>query len=180
MQKVDVSEGEALSNLKKNLESNVDLSLDKEYSRRDSDEARIGQLAEAEDKAKDSGLFQFQRRVQKTSPRQAQVFESQLADGAMGEVDELRRTNRVEGRESAAEAYQVPGAESGLISGIDSDSQEGAEIDPFVAYTVGDEWLVFERKVWWQDRRYIQGFVTQLGGFLGSFPSSATGKLSIA
>jgi signal transduction histidine kinase len=34
---------------------------------------------------------------------------------------------------------------------------------------IAGAWLLFSRNIWRDDRRYIQGFVTQLGGFLDEF-----------
>ena len=34
---------------------------------------------------------------------------------------------------------------------------------------VEDGWAIFQRNVWWNDQRYIQGFVTRLEGFLDAF-----------
>ena len=64
---------DALGKLKRNLESNFDLRLDKEYSAKSKDET-MEQQAESEEKSEDE---LFQRRVQKASPKQAEVFESQ-------------------------------------------------------------------------------------------------------
>ncbi|MGW8178683.1 MAG: sensor histidine kinase, partial [bacterium] len=159
----------ALSNLQENLESNVDLRLDKEYSQEDSEKVENGRLAEAEENVHDGSLFSFQRKVQKASPKQVEVFESQLADSSTEELDELRSAPSPEGRRVSEESSREPGTEERLVGSVDSDSLEGAEVEPFAAYLVGKEWLVLERKVWWQGRRYIQGFVTDLAHFLDAF-----------
>ena len=41
-----------------------------------------------------------------------------------------------------------------------------AEVDPFQSEVIDKKWLVFYRKVWPQDRRYIQGFAARLSEFL--------------
>ena len=158
---------EALSKLKKNLESNLDLSLDKEYAQKDPDQTAVGKLAETEKHAEESSFFQ--RRVQKASPMQVEVFEAQFRDEALEEADELRQDDRVEGRAPAAETYQINRRDLSSAGGFASEVPGGADVDPFVAYAVGDQWLVFERKVWWQERRYVQGFVTRLADFVEAF-----------
>jgi len=40
------------------------------------------------------------------------------------------------------------------------------EVDPFQSEVIDQQWLVFYRKVWPQERRYIQGFATHLKEFL--------------
>jgi len=60
-------------------------------------------------------------------------------------------------------------AEGNPDAGSDEDLELGAEVEPFSTRVVADSWVVFQRNVWWNDQRYIQGFVTQLEGFFDAF-----------
>jgi signal transduction histidine kinase len=165
------AESAAPSILKENLESNVDLSLEQEYFRTDSQDAQRGQFEEADEKKKDADLFE--RRVQKASPRQAQVFESQLKEEAYpeGSEDMVGRSAPADAAKSVAGKRVSRGldAEGDSATGSDQDSELGAEVESFSTRAVSGDWLVFQRNVWWNDQRYIQGFVTQMGGFLDAF-----------
>ncbi len=169
-QELAVSEPATSSILKKNLESNVDLSLEKEYYRTDIQDSERVPSEEVEEKKKDSGLFE--RRVQKASPRQAQVFESQLEEAYFEGWDDVsKRSRRAEAAKqtSGERRNRSPDMEGRPATGIDTELELGAEVEPFSARAVSGGWLVFDRNVWWNDQRYIQGFVTQLGGFLDAF-----------
>jgi len=48
-----------------------------------------------------------------------------------------------------------------------SDADVEAEVDPFRTHLIDEDWLVFYRKVWWQNRRYVQGFVVGFQEFMG-------------
>jgi signal transduction histidine kinase len=123
-------------------------------------------LTEAEVDASESSLFQFQRKVQQASPMQAKVFDAQLEDRFSEDFDSRERVNRDEGKKRSPGTYRP--LASGIRSevGIDSTLSEGAEVDPFAVRTVGSDWIIFERKVWWQNRRYVQGFVARLDRFV--------------
>jgi signal transduction histidine kinase len=171
-----------LSKLKKNLESNVDISLEEAYEA----ESSVGDsdyLSVLRRKDQDS-VESVERRVQKASPTQAQVFDSQVKDPNSDQkesfADDLEQTrgnaaperldllrNRVAGRQEDA-SNQVSGDRPREFQEVESDSASEVvtEVDPFQSELVDAEWLVFHRKVWSRDRRYIQGFAASLTEFL--------------
>jgi len=155
---------DSLGKLKKNLESNFDLRLDKEYSAEPGDQA-LAQRAELEEESKDE---LFQRRVQKASPKQAEVFElQQRAAPAIQLDDSLEEGRPLERGRAGIDEYRS--AEPGEEVDAESLGEFSAEVDPFVAHVVGEDWLLFQRNVWSQERRYVQGFVANLDEFLEAF-----------
>ncbi len=169
-QQAAAPEPKTASILKENLESNVDLSWEKEYYRPEPGDSEREQFEETGGKKKDSGLYES--RVQKASPRQAQVFESQLEEAySEGLDDMLGRSARTEPANQISGERRDRGLdmEDSPTTGIDKDPELGAEVEPFSTRAVSGRWLVFQRNVWWNDQRYVQGFVTQLGGYLDDF-----------
>ena len=168
------SQETALSKLKKNLESNVDISLEEAYESEASPGA-ADYLSVLRRKEQES-VEDAELRVQKASPTQAQVFDSQLEATYSDELEQKRENaaperlgalrNRAAGRQDS-DVDQV-GDRAGELEEEDQDAalEVVAEVDPFQSEFIDGEWLVFHRKVWSQDRRYIQGFVTDLEGFL--------------
>ena len=168
------SRKKAFSNLRENLESNVDVSLEKGYDKESSQEYALIQRGEEE---KTEGASYFERRVQKTSPKQALVFDSKLKDAYSEELDKAidqkvspSRSDVVRNRAPGREENRALEMGDDLVGSGDVDVNSGlevvAEVDPFRSQLIDKEWLVFYRKVWSQDRRYIQGFVTRLTEFL--------------
>ena len=165
-----------LSNFRDNLESNVDITLEQRYER-EAPESIYTYRSEEEQKT-DS----LQRRVQKASPKQAEVFDSQLKDAYSQPLDKAKENaaperadnlgSRLAERE-ANRAFQL----GDQLESQDEDQAEPAkpepavvtevvtEVDPFQSEVIDQEWLVFYRKVWPQERRYIQGFATHLKEF---------------
>ncbi len=171
LEEAPASVGESLSEFRENLESNVDVTLESEYARQASREPGLGVSSEVEEK-KES----VQRRVQKTSPMQAEVFDSKLKDAYSDELDEAK------GNASAQSADNL----SSLVAGepeprplrrrdeqlaprdadVQPEAEVVAEVDPFQSELIDRNWLVLYRSVWAQERRYIQGFATSLTEFL--------------
>ena len=165
---------DSLGKLKKNLESNFDLRLDKEYSAESGNQA-LAQRTELEEESKDE---LFQRRVQKASPKQAEVFESQLLESPAFQLDDsLEEGSALErGRANTDEYRSAAPAEE-----VDAEPlrELSAEVDPFTTHLVGEDWLLFQRNVWSQERRYVQGLVADLDEFLEAFlrPTMANSAL---
>ena len=161
---------EVSSTLKKNLESNVDLRLEQEYYRKNSQDELVGSVASSSEQAEATPYLQ--RRVQKTSPKQALVFDSQLKDTYIQQEEKAKRSDASPGPGERQEAFREgrnrllqESPASGLYSSM-SDREVVAEVDPLSSQFIDGEWLVFYRKVWWHDRRYIQGFVVSFRQFL--------------
>ena len=169
--------------LNKNLASNVDPRMEKEFFGQldESDATRSSGPAE-----QSPGAGRQERRLQQSSRTQAFVFESQnrLASGPPGnrndtpdvtfEHESLQRTAR-EGIFSDLNDSSLEKAES---SGRRLEEGSGplaveAEVDPFAARLVDHRWLAFSRKVWWHDHRYVQGFVSDSSRFWGDHLSAA-------
>jgi len=169
-QQLAASEPADSSILQENLQSNVDLSLENEYYRADEQASEREQFEEMGEKKKDSGLFE--RQVQKASPRQAQVFESQLEETDAESLDDMwGRPARTEAGKQTSGDRRNRGLdlEGSPAPEIGRTAELGAEVEPLSTRAVSGGWLVFQRNVWWNDQRYLQGFVTQLGGFLDAF-----------
>ncbi len=146
------------------LESKVDAQLEQKYLSGQADEYS------SETSAPEQRYF---KRVQKASPTQVRIFDSELGDAlsktgvkyknrlqeAAPEPAEWKETTRE--REAAGDQPAVIPAEA--FPGI---LDVEAEVDSFQTRVVGDQWIVFSRRVWWQDRRYLQGFAADLAGFL--------------
>ncbi len=158
------SKAEADSRLKSNLVTMVDSSLEDRYARKDSPQPAAASKSQEEAEL-------FSRKVQKSSPRQSEVFDSEAR----------RREAFGEKRESAAPPGALAGAvvagadettardadQYRAVPGLASDDLDAAaEVDPFQTKTVGNQWLVFHRNVWWSGRRYVQGFALSLDGLL--------------
>ena len=164
-----------LSTLKRNLESNVDLTLEREYEQKDTSQYSPVGLREEEEKVASSGYSK--RRVQKTSAKQALVFDSKLEDAypenlRKEKIQSARagRSDFMGNRSSEREENRRATVADDLTASRDSDASRGlelqAEVDPFRSRLIDGQWLVFYRKVWWHDRRYIQGFVASLSEFV--------------
>jgi hypothetical protein len=161
-----------LSNYRDNLESSVDITLEQRYER-ESSESTYGLLRSEEDQKADN----LQRRVQKSSPRQAEIFDSQLKDAYSQDLEKAKESAAPQRADDAASSRVTAGQSRALEMGDelrsrDKDAQPDAqpevvaEVDPFQSEVIDNEWLVFYRKVWPQDRRYIQGFAARLSEFL--------------
>lgn len=175
LDEVQSSRETTLSKLKNNLESNVDISLEEAY---ESESAPgVSDYLSVLRRKEQESVEVVERRVQKASPTQAQVFDSQLKDPYSDELEQKREStaperldllrNRAAGRQ-ADDVDQVVGDRTGELQEEDTDSASEvvAEVDPFQSELIDGEWLVFHRKVWLQDRRYIQGFAASLTEFL--------------
>lgn len=138
--------------LRANLSQELDLAKHGRY-------AKLGELGRdlkgaSPQSARES---ETEPRREQSSPRQAMVFDSKLkAEEAAKESFEdsgrpqpQRRTDR-------------------LLSSLDEPEEDRfeAEIDPFRSQLVDNAWLVLYRKVWWSDRRYVQGIVASLPEFV--------------
>jgi signal transduction histidine kinase len=161
-----------LSNYRDNLESNVDITLEQRYEREAAESTYS--LRSEEDQKADS----LQRRVQKSSPRQAEIFDSQLKDTYSQDLEKAKESAAPQRADDAPDSRVAVGqANRALEMGDefrsrDEDAQPEAqpevvaEVDPFQSEVIDKEWLVFYRKVWPQERRYIQGFAANLTEFL--------------
>ena len=175
LEEAAISRESEVEALRENLESNVDDTLEKEYHRGDPGEYDVIGRGKAEEKAKSADSLK--RRVQKTSRKQALVFDSQLKDAysekgdqTAGQQDSAPSSQVPRNRAAPGRADRTVRMEPESYRSQDYDVKAGAElvaeVDPFRSQLIRKEWLVFFRKVWGHDRRYIQGFVTQLTGFL--------------
>ena len=149
-----------------NLASSTDLKLQQQYVKK----KELSKSASSPKQEADSA--RQQRRLEPSSERQALVFD-----------DELRGAYREQAgpggvgapaTEDTAERARLAGLRDNRtgdrsLGESEREGQEeetfplvGAEVDPFHAQLVARKWIVLERKVWWQDRRYIQGLVVRL------------------
>ena len=161
-----------LSNYRDNLESNVDITLEQRYEREASESTYS--LGSAEDQKTDN----LQRRVQKSSLRQAEIFDSQLKDAYSQDLEKAKERAAPQRADDAPDSRVAAGQTNRAfqlgdeLRSRDKDVQPEpgaevvAEVDPFQSEVIDKEWLVFYRKVWPQDRRYIQGFAARLSEFL--------------
>ena len=162
-----------LSNYRDNLESNVDITLEQRYER-EASESTYGLLRSEEDQKTDN----LQRRVQKSSPRQAEIFDSQLKDAYSQDLEKAKESAAPQRADDAAGSRVTAGQTNRALEmgdelrSRDKDAQPDAqpevvaEVDPFLSEVIDKEWLVFYRKVWPGERRYIQGFAARLSEFL--------------
>jgi two-component system, OmpR family, phosphate regulon sensor histidine kinase PhoR len=103
------------------------------------------------------------RRQVSPSPLQLKTFEeqSQGALSARGSSDELA--------EAKPPPSSIPSEEmlQRAMGGRSQESKEGVSVlvDPFQARLVSDQSLVFYRKIWLEQKMYLQGFVVQLTPF---------------
>ena len=149
-----------------NLASSTDLSLQQQYVQKKELSKSASPTKQKADSARQ------QSRLEPSSERQALVFDDELR-GTYREKAELGG-----GRARAAEETAQRVGPSGLRDNQSGDrplgesesaalEEEtfplvGAEVDPFRAQLVAGKWIVLERKVWWNDRRYVQGLVARL------------------
>ncbi len=167
------------SNFRDNLESRVDITLEQRYEREASESTYS--LRSEEDQKTDS----LQRRVQKSSLRQAEIFDSQLKDAYSQDLEKAKESAAPQ-RADDGPGSQVAVGQSNRVFQMgdefrsrDKDAQPEAEpevvaeVDPFQSEVIDKRWLVFYRKVWPQKRRYIQGFTASLPEFLESHLDSA-------
>ncbi len=146
------------------LESNFDAQLEQRYSSGQADKYSSAVSVPEQ---------RYSKKVQKASPTQARIFDSEFDDelSKAGEKQKnrLEETNAEPGefketvRQRAASGDQPAEAPLEVFPGM---SDEGAEVDPFQTRLIDDQWIVFSRRVWWQDRRYVQGFAADLAAFL--------------
>ncbi|MCH8016864.1 MAG: HAMP domain-containing histidine kinase [Acidobacteria bacterium] len=169
------------SNFRDNLESKVDITLEQRYEREASESTYS--LRSEEDQKTDS----LQRRVQKSSLRQAEIFDSQLKDAYSQDLEKAKESAAPQRADDAPDSRVVAGQTNRTfqmgdeLRSQDKDVQPEpeaepevvAEVDPFQSEVIDKEWLVFYRKVWPQKRRYIQGFTASLSEFLESHLDSA-------
>ena len=146
------------------LESNVDAKLEQKYLDSQSDEYSSAVSAPQQ---------RYSRKVQKASPSQARIFDSEF-DNELSKAGEKQK-NRLE--KTVAEPVEVKETARGRVAAGDQPAGAApeafpgvldieAEVDPFQTRVVDDQWVVFSRRVWWQDRRYLQGFVADLAALL--------------
>ncbi len=169
------------SNFRDNLESKVDITLEQRYEREASESTYS--LRSEEDQKTDS----LQRRVQKSSLRQAEIFDSQLKDAYSQDLEKAKESAAPQRADDAPGSRVVAGQPNRTfqmgdeLRARDKDVQPEpeaepevvAEVDPFQSEVIDKEWLVFYRKVWPQKRRYIQGFTASLSEFLESHLDAA-------
>ncbi len=168
-----VSPESTLSKLKSNLESNVDVRLEEAYQdESEPDASDYFPRLRGKDQEK---LESAKRRVQKASPTQAQVFDSQLGESESDQLTQAKRKSTAPQkldllRNRAAGRQDDTAQDLGDKESQDGDAAVGpevvVEVDPFRSELVDGEWLVFYRKVWSEDRRYVQGFTAGLTEFL--------------
>ncbi len=174
-----------LSNFRDNLESNVDITLEQRYEREAPES--IYRLRSEEAQKTDSP----QRRVQTLSTKQAEVFDSQLKDLYSQQLDKAKESAAPERADNLGSRLAEPEANRAFKVGDQLESQDEdvqadpaqpgtgvvtevvTEVDPFQSEVIDKNWLVFYRKVWPQQRRYIQGFAASLPEFLESHLESA-------
>lgn len=149
--------------LRANLASNTDVRLQNQYLGNE----KASQVASSRDEESRTAMKLQQRRLEPTSQRQAQVFDDRLQEN-------YRKGSPPAAAQEPAEAgpgRQPEVSENRLTGGIAADeaaaSLVSAEVDPFQVQVVGRGWLILERKVWWNDRRYIQGLVARLEDLAG-------------
>ena len=162
------------SNFRDNLESRVDITLEQRYEREASESTYS--LRSEEDQKTDS----LQRRVQKSSLRQAEIFDSQLKDAYSQDLEKAKESAAPQRADDAPGSRVVAGQPNRTFQMGDelrtrdkdvqpepeAEPEVVAEVDPFQSEVIDKEWLVFYRKVWPQKRRYIQGFTASLPEFL--------------
>ena len=156
------------------LESNVDSKLEQRYLSGQADQYS------SETSAPEP---RYAKKVQKASPTQARIFDSEFDDRlfktgekqknrleeAAAEPAELKETTR----EREAVGDEPAGTPAEAFTGI---LDVEAEVDSFQTRVVGGQWIIFSRRVWWQDRRYVQGFAAELAGFLRQHVEPAMGS----
>ena len=167
--------------LKRNLKTNLDQRLERDYLEKET----LPDPPSSSRPVQDGSSDRLAKRLQKSSPTQALVFESQMQQAALEESGEkkekLPSRSRADllGGSEAAERVPEKASENRTLSTpelrddwaayrskADIDREVTAEVDPFRTKLLDEEWLAFYRKVWWHDRRYIQGFVANLREFL--------------
>ena len=150
------------------LYSNVDAKLEARYLEEQADDYASGVSAPEPQR--------YARKVQKASPSQARIFDSKVEDVASSGGEKLK--NRTE--EAEADREVLKETAKSREGSIDQPSRltlkslpalldVAAEVDPFQTRLVDRRWIAFTRRVWSQDRRYVQGFVADLGGFLKAY-----------
>ena len=161
---------ERFADLRKNIESSADASLERKYYREASQPTVSMGLSEEEDRAESSSYLK--RQVQKASPQQAKVFDSKLKDVYSADLDQLEAQS-ASPQPSDSPRYRAAGRrESGALEvgdetgyrndDIRSEPEVVVEVDPFQTQLIDGEWLAFYRKVWARERRYTQGFIARL------------------
>ena len=166
-----VSPESTLSKLKSNLESKVDVRLEEAYKgeAEPGTSAYLPRLRSKDQESPESA----KRRVQKASSTQAQVFDSQIGESDSDQPTQAKESTapqQLDLLDRAAGRKDDTAQDLGDKETQDGDEAVGpevvVEVDPFRSELVDGEWLVFYRKVWSGDRRYIQGFTADLTEFL--------------
>ena len=165
------------SNFRDNLESSVDITLEQRYEREASESTYS--LGSTEDQKTDS----IQRRVQKSSLRQAEIFDAQLKDAYSQDLEKAKESAAPQRADDAPDSRVAAGQANRTFpmgdefrsrdKDVQPEPEVVAEVDPFQSEVIDNRWLVFYRKVWPQQRRYIQGFAASLPEFLESHLDSA-------
>ena len=170
-----------ISNFRDNLESSVDITLEQRYEREASESTYS--LGSTEDQKTDN----LQRRVQKSSLRQAEIFDAQLKDAYSEDLEKAKESAAPQ-RADDAPGSQVAAGQANRVFPMgdelrsrdkdvqpepESEPEVVTEVDPFQSEVIDNRWLVFYRKVWPQQRRYIQGFAASLPEFLESHLDAA-------
>ncbi len=173
------SQEDALSKLKQNLTRNADLSLEEAYE--DSESRSVLDYLSGLDREERQGVEGSEPQVQKASPAQAKVFESPYEGASSEKRDQTLEAAAPSSRRNRSDADREPEKRAAEREEEDSlpDFEVTAEVDPFQSKLIDGEWLVFYRKVWSQDRRYIQGFVAGLDEFLKAHLNPALGNSAL-
>ena len=146
------------------LESNVNAKLEQKYLSGQSDEYSSAVSVPEQ---------RYSKKIQKASPTQARIFDSEF-ENALSKAGEKQKNRLEEGKSAPGEFKETTRrreasgdqpAEAALDS-FPGASDVEAEVDPFQIRLTDNQWVVFSRRVWWQNRRYVQGFVADLAGFL--------------
>ena len=166
-----VSPESTLSKLKSNLESKVDVRLEGAY-KGEAEPGASDYLPRLRSKDQESPES-AKRRVQKASSTQAQVFDSQVGESDSDQPTQAKESTapqQLDLLDRAAGRKDDTAQDLGDKETQDGDETVGpevvVEVDPFRSELVNGKWLVFYRKVWSGDRRYIQGFTADLTEFL--------------
>ncbi len=146
------------------LESNFDAKLEQRY---------LSGQADKYSSAVPVPEQRYSKKVQKASHSQARIFDSEFDDelSKTGEKQksrlEERTTKPAEFKETARQREPAGDQPArAAVPPFPGMSEVEAEVDPFQTRLVDNRWIVFSRRVWWQERRYVQGFVAELAAFL--------------
>ncbi len=149
-----------------NLASSTDQRLQQQYLQK---KGRSNSVPNAEQETESP---RRQRRLEPSSERQALVFDDELRGtyreraspigaGAPSTEDAAEQIEQSGLRDNQTGDQSLPESEAADLE-KETFPLVGAEVDPFRARLVAGKWIILERKVWWNDRRYVQGLVTHL------------------